>query len=65
MMLLHTVADPEMIFPPKYSEVEYYKLKHGYAMCEKTPGGLMVRSINSTDLKDYLSGDITLGMIIK
>lgn len=64
-MLLHTVADPEMIFPPKYSEVEYYKLKHGYATCEKTPNGLVVRAINSTNLKDYLSGDITLGMLIK
>lgn len=64
-MLLHTVADPKMIFPPKYNEYEYYKLKHGYAMCEKTPSGLMVRSINSTDLKDYLSSNLTLGMLIK
>ncbi len=64
-MLLHTVADPEMIFPPKYSDIKYYKLKHGYIGCEKTPQGFMISSINSTNLKDYLSGDLTPGMLIK
>ena len=64
-MLLHTVADPEMIFPPKYSEIEFHRLGHRFVGCEKTRDGLMVRSINSTNLKDYLANDITLGTLIK
>ena len=58
-MLLHTIADPKMIFPQKFNDVKYYKLKHGYATCEVTENGLQLRSINSTNPTDYLKFGIT------
>lgn len=64
-MLLHTIADPKMIFPPKYSDVKYYKLKHGYAECEVTDSGNVIRSINSTNLSDYLNCNYSIGKILK
>ncbi len=54
-MILHTVGDPEMIFPPKYSDVKFYKLRNGYAECELCEGKMIVRRVCSTNLADYLN----------
>lgn len=56
-MILHTIADPYMIFPGKETPVKYYKLKHGYAECTVSEGKISLRSLHSTNPSDYLSGE--------
>ena len=54
-MILHSIVPEAMIFPEKESPYKYYKLKHGFAECERVEGKMVVRRINSTNPADYLN----------
>lgn len=64
-MFLYTIAPCDMVFPPKYKDVKYYKLKNGYAEYTNLDGKNIITSINSTDLRDYLNKNLQPGSQIE
>lgn len=64
-MLMYTCVPPEMIMGLQ-DEVEYeiIKTNHGCVKAAKTPEGLVVSSLQSTDPMDYLNPSFTPGASI-
>ena len=64
-MYLHTIVDQSMIFPQKPNEYKYYKLKNGFIECTQSGGKMLINRINSTNPRDYLNTEYSLGNEIK
>lgn len=60
--MLHTVLCPaEVLLAPQEREFETLEYQNGYITCEKTPGGMVVERLISTDPFDYLKKEFTPG----
>ncbi len=64
-MLMYTCVPPEMIMGLQdEAEYEIIETDHGCVKAAKTPDGLVVSSLQSTDPMDYLNPSFTPGCSI-